>query len=129
MMALMNFLQQTTKIFLLIHSRHVTYFMQMKKKEPIKKRFSLSAAVETSPLLSCSSATPRDVDVAIQRACTLARNDLRHRIQRAKLRKKLLDATTYRGVCLLLQRLRRYPCQYLSKWQRFVLIVGRDELN
>jgi hypothetical protein len=36
MMALMNFLQQTTKIFLLIHSRHVTYFMQMKKKEPIK---------------------------------------------------------------------------------------------
>jgi hypothetical protein len=36
MMALMTFLQQTTKNFLLIHSMHVMYFMQMKKKERSK---------------------------------------------------------------------------------------------
>jgi hypothetical protein len=31
--------------------------------------------------------------------------------------------------CLLLQRLRHYPCQYLSKRQRFVLLVDGVEFN
>jgi hypothetical protein len=34
-MALMTFLQRTTKIFLLIHSRHMMHYMRMKKNEPI----------------------------------------------------------------------------------------------
>jgi hypothetical protein len=75
-MALMTFLQRTTKIFLLIHSRHV----------------------ETSPLLSCSSAAPLDIDVVIQRARTLARSDLRHRMQLCKFATEIIDVTTYRSV-------------------------------
>jgi hypothetical protein len=46
---------------------------------------SLSAVVETSPLLSCASAAPLDIEEAIQSARTLARNDQCHRIQRASL--------------------------------------------
>jgi hypothetical protein len=74
-MALMTFLQQTTKIFLilLIQPWRVLHYMQM----------------ETSSLLSCSSAAPLDIDVVIQRERTLARNDLRHRMQRASLQHKL----------------------------------------
>jgi hypothetical protein len=84
---------------------------------------SLSAVVETLPLLSCSSAAPLDIDVVIKRArhrhattCVIEcgvqvcnRSDRHHDLQKR----------------LLLQRMRHYSYQYLSKMQRFVLMVGR----
>jgi hypothetical protein len=76
------FLQRTTKIFLLIQPRHVMQYMQM----------------ETSSLLSCSSAAPLDIDVVIERVRTLARNDQRHRNAACKFATEIIDATTCRCV-------------------------------
>jgi hypothetical protein len=94
----MTFLQQTTKIFSidpfkacdLIHADEEkrTNPKRLQRYQSSLEPMSLSAVVETSPLLSCSSAAPLDIEVAIQRARTLAHNALRHRMQRANLQQK-----------------------------------------
>jgi hypothetical protein len=106
-----------------------------KKNEPIKKRLpryqsslepiSLSAVVETSPLLSCSFAAQLDVDVAIQRTGTLARNDLRHQMQRASLRKKLSTPRLTEACELACRTLRKgmYHSRYRPKSSPSLLSV------
>jgi hypothetical protein len=90
--ALVTFLQRTTKIF----------FM-----DPYK-------AGDTLPLLCCSSAAPLDIDVAIQRARTLARNDLCHRMQRLSLQQKLSTPRLTEACALVRRELRKgmYHARY-----------------
>jgi hypothetical protein len=159
-MALVTFLQRTTKIFSMdpfkacdsLHTDDETRTNQkrLRSQHSPLELFFLNAVVETSPLLCCSSAAPLDIYVAIQRARTLARNDLHHRMQHASLQQKLSTPRLTEACELARRALRKgmyharyrpqlspsllsafahYPCQYLSKRQRFVLVVGRDEFN
>jgi hypothetical protein len=96
-----------------------------KKNEPIKKR------------LPRYQSSLKPISLSAVQVCE--RNYRRHDLQKhanwhvAHFVKECIIHGTgpnlHHHYCLFLQRLRRYPCQYLSKWQRFVLMVGRDELN
>jgi hypothetical protein len=126
-MALLTVLQQTTKIFSIDPFKACDAFHADEEKQTNQiflphqqsslQPISLSAVVKTLPLLSYSFAAPPDVAVAIQRALTLARNDLRHRMQRASLQQKLSSPRLTEACELARRALRKgmYRSRYRPK--------------
>jgi hypothetical protein len=127
-LALMTFLQRATKIFLLIHSRHVMYDTQIKKNQPIKNAqsfFCCPTRMQRASLQLKLSTT------RLTEACLLARRTLRkgmyHTRYRPQSSPSLLSAVA-RGCNIILASIYRTGSA-LFYWSVVMSLIDLNKMH